>query len=227
MTTAVQTEKRCAKCGEVKAAAHFYTKTTGRLRSQCKSCDVESAREWQRAHPKRMQAANAAYNASHREARNAYAAAYRIAHPASAAAYHTANREQVLARHTAYRTANRDQELARGAAWRAANPETARASTAAWRRTHPGIGAHYCASRRARKTGNGGSHTLTEWLDKCALLGNVCLYCGKAGPLTRDHKVPLVLGGTDDIANIVPACRSCNSRKGTRTDTEFLSWRAA
>lgn len=41
-----------------------------------------------------------------------------------------------------------------------------------------------------------------------------CAYCGRrGGRLTRDHVVPRSRGGTDRIANIVPACRSCNSKK--------------
>ena len=77
-------------------------------------------------------------------------------------------------------------------------------------------------ARKARIVGNGGSHTTAEWIDKCALLGNVCIYCGEAKPLTRDHKVPLTRGGSDYIENIVPACLSCNVRKQARTALEFL-----
>ena len=49
-----------------------------------------------------------------------------------------------------------------------------------------------------------------------------CAYCGESKPLTRDHKIPITRGGTDDITNIVPACMRCNSRKGTRTAREYL-----
>lgn len=36
------------------------------------------------------------------------------------------------------------------------------------------------------------------------------------GCLTIDHVVPLSRGGLDCLANIVPACRECNTRKRTQ-----------
>lgn len=71
--------------------------------------------------------------------------------------------------------------------------------------------------RRARKEANGGSYTAKEWRDLCAKYGHVCLCCGEAKPLTVDHVVPLVSGGSNDISNIQPLCLDCNLRKHTRT----------
>jgi 5-methylcytosine-specific restriction endonuclease McrA len=36
------------------------------------------------------------------------------------------------------------------------------------------------------------------------------------GEATVDHVVPQSLGGTDDIENLVPCCKTCNSKKGSR-----------
>lgn len=44
----------------------------------------------------------------------------------------------------------------------------------------------------------------------------VCAYCGRTREGTDDHCTPRARGGTDDAANRVVACRSCNGRKGTR-----------
>ncbi len=41
-----------------------------------------------------------------------------------------------------------------------------------------------------------------------------CEYCGEMRPLTIDHKIPVELGGTDEISNLAAACRPCNKRKG-------------
>ncbi len=50
--------------------------------------------------------------------------------------------------------------------------------------------------------------------------GYLCMYCGEEFPdshLTRDHVVPLSLGGRDKWQNVVAACRHCNTRKGGRS----------
>lgn len=47
-----------------------------------------------------------------------------------------------------------------------------------------------------------------------------CWYCGiQTNPFrdfTIDHVMPLVKGGSDSLDNLVPCCKSCNSRKGPR-----------
>lgn len=48
----------------------------------------------------------------------------------------------------------------------------------------------------------------------------LCAYCGHEFPLarlTRDHVMPLALGGLDHWQNVVTACRHCNQKKGGRT----------
>lgn len=50
--------------------------------------------------------------------------------------------------------------------------------------------------------------------------GRMCLYCGREHreeELTRDHVVPISKGGRDHWANVVTACRRCNTHKGGRT----------
>ncbi len=48
---------------------------------------------------------------------------------------------------------------------------------------------------------------------------HLCMYCGQqfnARLLTRDHVIPISLGGRDRWSNVVTSCRACNTRKGNR-----------
>ena len=68
--------------------------------------------------------------------------------------------------------------------------------------------------RRVREANAQGSHTRSEWMRVKSDYRNRCAYCGISGvPMTKDHVVPLARGGSDYIENIVPACKTCNSRK--------------
>lgn len=51
-----------------------------------------------------------------------------------------------------------------------------------------------------------------------------CVYCGAHdGPMHLDHVVPRADGGTDEASNLVTACASCNSRKGSKTLRQFMA----
>lgn len=44
-----------------------------------------------------------------------------------------------------------------------------------------------------------------------------CRYCGSVdGPFEIDHVVPIALGGSNRLHNLVLACQECNGRKGAR-----------
>lgn len=53
--------------------------------------------------------------------------------------------------------------------------------------------------------------------------GTVCHLCGMPGADTADHILPRALGGTDDLDNLRPAHKSCNSSRGAMLIAE---WRA-
>lgn len=93
-----------------------------------------------------------------------------------------------------------------------------------WRRRHPNQVFVQAARARARRKGAPGTHTSAEWAVRLIEFNGRCAYClNPFDKLTQDHLSPLSSGGSNDIANIVPACTSCNSKKNKRTLLEFLA----
>ncbi len=62
--------------------------------------------------------------------------------------------------------------------------------------------------------------TVAEWTETLRYFDHRCAYCGRRRQLHQDHLIPVVQGGPYTKSNIVPACISCNSRKGGRTPDE-------
>jgi len=49
------------------------------------------------------------------------------------------------------------------------------------------------------------------------LHGEYCLCCGDSERVTLDHVIPIHCGGLNEIENLQTLCKSCNSKKNTRT----------
>ena len=124
------------------------------------------------------------------------------------------------------------------AAWRRANPDRVRAQkskshlrhaaknvarVARWRKVNPLAHAAQTESRRARKMNAPGyGYTTTDLVrQRMEMFAGRCFYCFDTAD-TMDHRIPLVRGGAHLPSNLVPACRSCNSRKHDKTQFEFI-----
>ena len=144
------------------------------------------------------------------------------------AKYYAANAEKIRSRRAKYRAENPEKVRAAVAKWQAENPERLKASQAKYFRANPDKFRAKCQRYRAKKRNAAGDWSAADWKAKLEYYGYRCRYCGihksdtNEGWLEADHAIPLSQGGTNFISNIVPACKSCNCSKGTKTFTEFL-----
>ena len=78
-------------------------------------------------------------------------------------------------------------------------------------------------ARRRKRRMAAVEHDLSaeQWAALTAAWGG-CAYCGATGvPLQRDCVLPISRGGRYTLANIAPACRSCNASK---CNDEVTGW---
>ena len=140
------------------------------------------------------------YYATHREDRDVYRRQYYVE-----------NYEEIMSYQINYRNTHREQMRLKDAAYRKANPEKVRSNLARYR------------ARRAAVSIN--DLTDKQWQEIKAANHYRCVYCPddcwrcrkKKHDLTQDHITPLSKGGNHTSSNILPACKSCNARKGNRS----------
>lgn len=120
-----------------------------------------------------------------------------------------------------WRERDRERDRAAKRADYARRSLAVRAANARYARGHPQVARTKRHRRRARLVSAAGSFTAAEWTALVNLYDGRCAYCGRSGPLEVEHRIPLSRGGRNSIDNILPACRTCNSRKHRLTDDEF------
>lgn len=71
---------------------------------------------------------------------------------------------------------------------------------------------------RRRQLEGKGKITAKEWADKLKEYNYLCLNCKTDENIEMDHIIPLSKGGSHNIDNIQPLCRSCNASKGAKLE---------
>jgi len=80
--------------------------------------------------------------------------------------------------------------------------------------------------KHARRRSAVGVCTKQQWLARVEYYGWRCAYCRivlTMSTLTMDHAIPVSRNGAGWPSNLVPACKFCNSKKKTRTYTEYMA----
>lgn len=188
-------EKICSKCeGSFPATTEYFNKQlTNRdgLRGWCKGCQAIYAHAHYLAHPDDYKASAKASKEANPERVKAVRADYGIA-----------NAEIIKKKDRDRYPARREERQTYLRIYRKSNPEkiiTIKRRTRARKRNAPI-----------------NDFTGQQWETMKILYKHRCAYCGKKDQnLTQDHIQPLSAGGSHTWLNIVPACRSCNSRKHT------------
>lgn len=216
--------KICTKCGEEKDHSAFWKhKTTADgLRPDCKDCVNARRRERRRRNQERDEpkVKRTEKYCSDCSTTKPISEFYRD--EASPDKHNYICKSCQAKRQKDWRERNREQIRERKREYYEENKEWIKEYVKEWRREN-GKGTEYWQKRRAWKL-NAPKSDLTDeqWEEVLDAYDHSCAYCSSTEDITQDHLIPLSRGGSHTITNVIPACRSCNARKGDSTALEYL-----
>jgi hypothetical protein len=213
--------KICSKCGKEFPATDEYfgwnNKAKCILRAECKKCMNKHAKQ-RRADNKDIYAEyakgyyrdNKEYFAEHNKQwrlDNAeYGKQYSVDHKGHKNQYYLDHKESRIEYIKQYQIDHRDAIAKYNKQYQQGHLEGCR------------INSH---KRRARIRNLPNTLTVLEWLSTKEYFDGKCCYCGEELPLEQEHYIPVTKAGAYSKANILCACKSCNSSKN---DQDALEW---
>jgi hypothetical protein len=147
-------------------------------------------------------------------------------------AWYAENKERATERFKQYYVVHKSEICAYQRRYREQNSDQVKAKKLEYYRTPRGHELTRRRNARYRTALNNASGVVTQEYKETVLTAFdwACPAChvlmqefGRAkDSLTWDHMIPLTRGGIDDNTNLLPMCRSCNSRKGTAALHEWM-----
>jgi 5-methylcytosine-specific restriction endonuclease McrA len=120
-----------------------------------------------------------------------------------------------------YKSKNKRLSTLQMQEWRGNNREVYNAYVREWRAKNPE------KSKRSSRANSFNRRTKCKKLTSKEIAyilkegNNTCVYCNQPGH-SIDHITPISRGGTNDLSNLVVACKSCNSSKKDKPLITFL-----
>ena len=189
-------------------------------------CRLHYASWWRATYPEKAKEANRKAYLKHRRERLAKQILYERARKRDRReekrAYSLRNKKRIRARWDAYYAANRDRILAKYAEWRAKNPHRVKEIQAAQYQQLKAAGL-----RRFERRGSSGRYMPQQIKELYEKQRGKCAVCRTelGSKYHRDHIIPVVRGGSDDIGNIQLLCMPCNKHKFTKDPIEYMQSR--
>lgn len=233
--------KICTNCGEWRVLEEYHRSQQYKdgLAYYCKMCKSEVDKQYRQQNKEQITLRKHQYRKTHREQLKTYYRAYYQAHKEELADYYRRyrskhkkkiaaykrryyampeNQEAMRAYRKHYRTLHREELRAKDHVYYLEHTDKIKARSAKsikrYRKEKPHQFREYCQRRRARL-----ADVTVEPVDRQAIFerdNHSCVYCGSPDSLGLDHVIPLMRDGTHCEKNLVVACQSCNSSKGTK-----------
>jgi len=210
--------KICSKCKKELGTEMFFkdkTKKDG-YRYNCKECD----KKWRVENKDKTKGyrLNSHYVVSKEVVSKRNRKYYNAEKKAE---YYQANKKVISTKAKEYKSSNKEMFEMYGKEYRETHKEIATAYAKTYQKNNKEKFNIINERRRSKTKQLISTLTNQEWENIKAIFNNKCAYCGKEKPLTQEHIVPVLKGGNYNKENILCACQSCNSSKGTK---DYLKW---
>lgn len=208
--------KKCHRCGQVLPTTQFNrnNQQSDGLTGNCKACLSIVRKEWNRKYNLSDKAKQVAeryrYSEKGQRVKKEYRQAYEMTEEQKAR-YRLAAKSHEQEQKYKERT-KRYKESPKGKAMKAKKDRQ-------YSLTEAGRFAKQKQAIRRKHQMRKTDCTLTrrQWAEIKERFSHSCAYCGRTMErLEMDHVMPLSKGGTHTAQNVVPACRTCNAKKGNK-----------
>ena len=222
-------QKKCSKCNLKKEYDCFHKnkKSSDGFVSQCKECVKLRTQEYYRENKAKINMKSVEKYKENRDEIIEKSCKYyennkeKIAK--YKARYQVSNKENLAIKKSIYYGNNKDKCIESSKEWMINNRDKwLRIQSKSRFKNRDKINAH---RHKRRVIASEGDLTGSQWKEIKLSNNYSCVHCGKREPnikLTIDHIVPLSKGGLHTMSNVQPLCKSCNSKKGNRSNELML-----
>lgn len=235
----------CRTCGIEQPLSEFYKDESRKsgYGLQCKTCKAISDKEHYDKNRSEISKRHKEYRENNRDVLSKHNKEYRLEHieeyKERDRVYAETHKEERANYNKKYRLDHRDELIEYGKMWRSNhkeecsqwsrqyyidNKESISLYKKSYMKTPAGkaVDARHGHKRRSQHSKSKSDLTLKQWNKILEMQKYQCADCRKEFskdiPPTRDHIIPLSLGGDLTFGNVQALCKSCNSRKHNKVD---------
>lgn len=222
--------KTCTKCKNSypETNEYFHKRKNGKngLNSMCKKCNNEIKNKWAKDNKEKVKQSKSKWREENKSYLNEKNKEYYQENIEAIKEYRRLNKEKKNEADRLYRKNNKDKIKK----YLEKNKEHIKERNRIYRKENREIINIQKQIRRARLNKSKADLTIDEWEQIKGDFGYKCAYCGMTEKehikkfneqLHQEHFIPLSEGGEYTRNNIIPACKSCNSRKYNKN---YFDW---
>jgi len=220
------TTRVCTQCGVEKDVGLFYIENRSKKpRSTCIKCTSSACKRYRENNADVLKEHAKLYRCANKQEISERSKVYRMQNSEllkqKKRERFAANSEVLNARHRAKHQQNKDYDNAKTKEYRDANREKIRVSDRAYylNPIRQAKTKWYSHNRRQRILNSDASLTVKQWMRIIEMQNNKCSNCGRMFgehlKPTRDHIIPVSLGGGLTFGNVQALCHSCNCKKSS------------